>query len=690
MPVSICPRCKHVNPEYAVYCHFDGVVLQAQQSAAVHRLPMEFTFPSGRRCKSFDELAQGCQEEWAAARDILMRGMFAQFFRTCKRDDLVRAANDAKAQINPDIGLTTFLGALPGTRTATPKVDLHPRRILLGQVTVGEIKSVPLTITNAGQGMLQGTITITEGQDWLSLSESKAVHEVEVNAAREQTVKLTLNTKGVAAGQSYGAALTVVTNGGVVEVPLRMELVAQPFAKAPFQGVRTQRELAERMRGQPKAAGPVLESGDVQRWFAHNGWTYPVSGGLVKGVAGVQQFFEGMGVSKPPPVQLSKNEIQLTCKYRDTTRAEVTLKTPAKKWVYAHITSDSPWLKVMTPQVAGPQQVSVAFEVDTNLWNAGPRSEGRLTLEANGGQKLTLKVTVEVQGSPAIQKIKPPVSTPTRSPESPVHAAPPAAIAPGLPPDFPKAGGARAPDPMQYREFSAGKLKFIPALVTTILLCLILRVILIPLVDMVGRQSVAAATAEKLGSKPEADSPFAAFGGWLQLPWVPILGGADEEFSTKVFQPGTNAQLKTLEFRDYFTGHFIRWFMLRTWWLGAVIGAFSVLRRGGGALDIPWGIVAGSVAGLIFSGTIAAFFLVAEMMPHILWHFSIGAHGGFGFLILWVMLAIFCWLLIGILMGFVLPWITPVRRALIDPLQSMIAMGFGIVGMKAVSAYWSP
>src|SRR5437588_10395657 len=113
MPVSICPRCKHVNPEYATYCHFDGVVLQAHQDAAVHRLPNEFTFPSGRRCKSFDELAQGCQEEWMAARGLLMRGVFAQLVRTCNRAELVRAANDARAQASPDIAPTASLGAVP-------------------------------------------------------------------------------------------------------------------------------------------------------------------------------------------------------------------------------------------------------------------------------------------------------------------------------------------------------------------------------------------------------------------------------------------------------------------------------------------------------------------------------------------------------------------------------------------------
>ena len=120
-------------------------MLHAHQNSAVFHLPNEFTFPSGRRCKTFDELAQGCQEEWSAARDLLMRGVFAQFFRSCNRADLLRAAADAKAHANPDIGLTTFLTALPGTRTQTPKLDLHPRRITLGTIPVGETKSVPLT-----------------------------------------------------------------------------------------------------------------------------------------------------------------------------------------------------------------------------------------------------------------------------------------------------------------------------------------------------------------------------------------------------------------------------------------------------------------------------------------------------------------------------------------------------------------
>src|SRR5687767_9439002 len=117
MPANTCPRCHRANPELAAFCYFDGAELRGAQDGSAYRMPREFVFPSGRRCRTYDEFAQGCQEEWAAARDLLQRGTFAQFFGACGRADLVRAAEDARVQDNPDIALTTFLGALPGVRT---------------------------------------------------------------------------------------------------------------------------------------------------------------------------------------------------------------------------------------------------------------------------------------------------------------------------------------------------------------------------------------------------------------------------------------------------------------------------------------------------------------------------------------------------------------------------------------------
>src|SRR5262249_13821940 len=150
------------------------------------------------------------------------------------------------------------------------------------------------------------------------------------------------------------ARLTVITNGGIAEVPVRLDLVTVPFARAPFQGVGSPREMAERMRASPKPAVPLLEGGEIARWFDANGWTYPVAGATARGVAAVQQFFEAMGLSKPPPVQLSEGEFRFRCAGPEVIRAQVTLRTVAKKWVYAHAAADVPWLRVTTPSVSGP------------------------------------------------------------------------------------------------------------------------------------------------------------------------------------------------------------------------------------------------------------------------------------------------------------------------------------------------
>jgi hypothetical protein len=78
------------------------------------------------------------------------------------------------------------------------------------------------------------------------------------------------------------------------------------------------------------------------------------------------------------------------------------------------------------------------------------------------------------------------------------------------------------------------------------------------------------------------------------------------------------------------------------------------------------------------------------MIPHTLWHLAVGAHGGAGFLLLWTLLAVFSWLLVGIALGIALPWIGPLRRLLINPFQRLIAGGFRVVGMATLADYWAP
>jgi hypothetical protein len=234
-----------------------------------------------------------------------------------------------------------------------------------------------------------------------------------------------------------------------------------------------------------------------------------------------------------------------------------------------------------------------------------------------------------------------------------------------------------------------GRLKYVPALVTTVLLCVALRLAMIPLADGFARSSATHAAAAKLGAPPADDAPVAEIGGWLQLPWLPILVSGAEELPKKLFQPDATGEVNGAEFRHYFVTYFIRWLVVRTWWIGAVAGAILAVRRGSIA-DLPWGIVAGAIGGFGVSATVAAFFLIVELIPHALWHVVFGAQGGFGFLLLWSILALFCWLFVGAALGIILPLIAPLRRLLIDPFQSLLATLFGSLGLRTLSDYWMP
>src|SRR5262245_40690443 len=107
MPVQLCPRCQRANPAEALYCHFDGSELRVAPGSPYRggERGREFVFPSGRRCKTYDDLVRGCSEEWNSARKMLQQGGLRQFLAGIGRMDLAIAADRAAAQGDPDIAL---------------------------------------------------------------------------------------------------------------------------------------------------------------------------------------------------------------------------------------------------------------------------------------------------------------------------------------------------------------------------------------------------------------------------------------------------------------------------------------------------------------------------------------------------------------------------------------------------------
>src|SRR5262245_60033207 len=220
MAPLLCPRCQRANPVAAGYCHHDGTPLAGipgQPRQPHGSLPHPFVFPSGRSCRSFDELVQACQEDWVSARTLLSQGAFAHFLAAAGRMDLASSAQKAQAHQDPDIGLHVFLSGLPASRMDGPTLDLRPRRLALGQLRAGEVKQIRLVVSNYGKGLLHGTLTVAVGGEWIKLEPAPNINDghCTLKTAREQQVVLTVDTRHLAARQSYMGKLTVITNGGI-------------------------------------------------------------------------------------------------------------------------------------------------------------------------------------------------------------------------------------------------------------------------------------------------------------------------------------------------------------------------------------------------------------------------------------------------------------------------------------------
>src|SRR4051812_12781127 len=95
-----CPACHRVNPPQARFCFHDGVPLGGASAAGPIRagsMPFmsPFVFPSGRACRTFDELVRAIEDEWATARDMLRQGYFDGFLAGVGRADLAQVARAA-------------------------------------------------------------------------------------------------------------------------------------------------------------------------------------------------------------------------------------------------------------------------------------------------------------------------------------------------------------------------------------------------------------------------------------------------------------------------------------------------------------------------------------------------------------------------------------------------------------------
>ncbi len=395
------------------------------------------------------------------------------------------------------------------------------------------------------------------------------------------------------------------------------------------------------MRKNPKPAVALLESGEVERWFQANGWTYPARGPIAKGVAAVQQFFEGMGLSKPPQLQLSETEARYSCRYPEVARGQVTLRTAAKKWVYAHADSEASWLRVTTPSVSGPQQAVIQYEVDTSQLESGGLHEGVVKLVANAGQKLNLRVRLD----------------------------------------------ARRP-----QESIVGKMLH-PIMVGAIL-GFVYRAFLTLTADIWGRLI--------MGPGGSIREMLANSDLWKKL--LPGIAGATAEASRVVpgATPEWWAHEKFWGGPEPF-GPFVGLpapfgdtaftfsFVLVTWWVGTIMGVVLAWRRGGRSYDVIYGAVAGTVGGLAFGATIACLMPLLDPVAWGFFRLNAGDRGEGGSLMgwtaMWIVWTVGLWVLQGGAVGFLLSLLGRRGRQLLGFVGGPISWLLGLFGLKGASGY---
>lgn len=669
--IQLCPRCQRANPKQAVFCHFDGCMLGQGAGAANGQLLQEFVFPSGRKCRTYDELVQGCYHEWEEARSLLSSGAFAGFLAAIGRGDLAKAAREAQAQPDPDIGLTDFVAALPATRGQGPKLGLNPRRLVIGPLRVGEKRQVQVRVLNEGRGLLQGKISVPEGVNYLRLADSDDGRACALKFGKEQILNLNVETAELSVGQNYSTKLVALTNGGVAEVPVRVDLVARPFARSPYAGAKEPRELAQKMKANPHPAVALLESQEVARWFTSNGWTYPIAGPHAPGLAAVQQFFEELGLARPPQITISDQSFRFELTQPETQTGQVTIRSAERKLVYARAESDSPWLRLAAPGVSGQGQAAIEFTIDSRAMDESRSHVGTLKVVANAGQTFPVRIQVELKRrgwfsprsatpEPAPAPQAPPISWLPQQPAAPPPTARPAPVAASAPPGRSAVTTAPAAIPVReergsglpvagYDPSPAGPLHGSPLrtlLVGAMIACL-MRLLLVFPADLYARVWGGA------GQQPAPGTLEA----WLSIP-------APEKF--------------------------LPLFVLATWWIGGLVGAVMVWQRGGKVTDLVCGLLAGAFAGMIGSATAGCVLVLGDELPRALLRAMLGAQSlGAGVATpLWIVATALCWLGTGAFLGLLLGLAGGVGRRVLATLGAPLAWGLRLCGLGSTADFF--
>jgi len=435
-----CRQCRRLNPDEAAFCFYDGVPL-ANGSAAggaasidfsTWAFPQPFVFPSGEKCHNFLQLALACHRNPKETIEVLRRGFLEGFFGGMGRVDLAMAASAAAKAPDPDRGLDDLLEKLPGSPLGPAELSVDPSAKDLGILHIGQDRQFELTLTNKGQRLVYGKVSIDDCR-WLVFGAGGGTPEKMFQFFDKTVIPVTVVGNRLRAyAQPLKVELSVESNGGNFLVPIEAKLPIKPFPEGVLSGAMSPRQLAEKAKAHPKEAAVLLVNGAVSRWYATNGWTYPVQGPTASGIAAVQQFFEVLGLVKPPKVDVSESAVTLRGKPGERLEYVLSVITQEKRAAVAHAVSDQPWLKT-GPTVFRGQTASIPLLIETVPDGLGATLKAGLKVTANGNQRFDVPVTLLVEGAQlAPESMRPRTPSPFESLDAAIASLPSAPAVEGV------------------------------------------------------------------------------------------------------------------------------------------------------------------------------------------------------------------------------------------------------------------
>jgi hypothetical protein len=402
---QICPKCHRANPADALYCYEDGFSLGGRVGKSgpvdpgAQPFPHPFVFPDGALCRNFDQLALACYNEWTVAIELIRNGDLANFLAGLGRSDLAKTVREAARQEDKDRALDQVLGQLPAKTIEPAKLHVETLHVNMGQLVVGKDQRFELRLENRGMRLLSGTIACDDCI-WLALGEGGGSPRKVFQFLTGTVIPVQVRGRLLrAAAKPIVGRLTIDTNGGAATVLVTAEVPVKPFAEGVLAGAITPRQIAENAKTAPKAAAALFESGGVARWYIQNGWTYPVQGPSASGIGAVQQYFEALGLTTPPKVEVRESSLFFEGKPGGGVFHTLDVVAVEKRPIFASAVSDQPWLKVSKIDLDG-RTAHVRLAVDPVPDRPGESLEAKLTVRANGNQRFVVPISLRVLGKP--------------------------------------------------------------------------------------------------------------------------------------------------------------------------------------------------------------------------------------------------------------------------------------------------